>query len=132
MTSPPCRDADFDLLPAGDVSHDAANDLVVQLKQITFKSAEQLSIAVEVLTLKLILKTFITNKQEYSDALISLTSQICKIFEAIIRDKMVEFLETHRLINDSQHGFRRGRSCLTNLLCFLDKVTSCLDDKDCK
>ena len=26
---------------------------------------------------------------------VSLTSQICKIFEAIIRDKMVEFLETH-------------------------------------
>ena len=32
---------------------------------------------------------------------------------------MVEFLETHGLIKDSQHGFRRGRSCLTNLLCFL-------------
>ena len=62
---------------------------------------------------------------------VSLTSQICKIFEAIIRDKMVEFLETHGSIKDSQHGFRRGRSCLTNLLCFLDKVTSCLDDKDC-
>ena len=45
--------------------------------------------------------------------------------------QMVEFLETHGLIKDSQHGFRRGRSCLTNLLCFLDKVTSCLDDKDC-
>jgi len=47
---------------------------------------------------------------------VSLTSQICKIFDAIIRDKMVEFLETHGLITDSQHGFRRGRSCLTNLL----------------
>ena len=30
--------------------------------------------------------------------LVSLTSQIRKIFEAIIRDKMVEFLETHGLI----------------------------------
>ena len=29
--------------------------------------------------------------------------------------------------NDSQHGFRKGRSCLTNLLTFLDKVTGCLD-----
>ena len=42
---------------------------------------------------------------------------------------MVEFLETHGLIRDSQHGFRKGRSCLTNL--FLDKVTSCLDAKGC-
>ena len=41
---------------------------------------------------------------------------------------MVEFLETHGLIRDSQHGFRKGRSCLTNL--FLDKVTSCLDARD--
>ena len=38
---------------------------------------------------------------------VSLTSQICKIFEAIIRDKMVEFLEMHGLIKDSQHGKRQ-------------------------
>jgi len=43
---------------------------------------------------------------------------------------MVKFLQTHGLIRDSQHGFRKGRSCLTNLICFLDKVTSCLDAKD--
>jgi len=43
---------------------------------------------------------------------------------------MVEFLETHGLIRDSQHGFRKGRSCLTNHM-FLDKVTSCLDAKGC-
>ena len=42
---------------------------------------------------------------------------------------MVKFLQTHELIRDSQHGFRKGRSCLTNLICFLDKVTSCLDAK---
>jgi ribonucleases P/MRP protein subunit RPP40 len=32
------------------------------------------------------------------------------------------------LIRDSQHGFRRGRSCLTNLLTFLDKVTRAADE----
>ena len=31
------------------------------------------------------------------------------------------------LINNSQHGFIKGRSCLTNLLTFLDKVTGSLD-----
>jgi len=31
------------------------------------------------------------------------------------------------LILDSQHGFRKGRSCLTNLLSFLDKVTEYVD-----
>ena len=55
---------------------------------------------------------------------ISLTSQICKIFESIITDAVVKHLDTNLLIHDSQHGFRKGRSCLTNLLTFLDKVTS--------
>ena len=35
-----------------------------------------------------------------------------------IRDHMVEFLVKHKLINTSQHGFLKARSCLTNLLFF--------------
>ena len=38
-------------------------------------------------------------------------------------DVLVDHLEKNVLINNSQHGFRKGRSCLTNLLTFLDKVT---------
>lgn len=59
---------------------------------------------------------------------ISLTSHICKLFESVARDSIVSYLESNRLINDSQHGFRRGRSCLTNLLIFLDQVTRLVDD----
>ena len=33
----------------------------------------------------------------------------------------------NQLIRESQHGFLRGRSCLSNLLAFLDKVTDCVD-----
>ena len=32
------------------------------------------------------------------------------------------------LIRNSQHGFRKGRSCLTNLLLFLDKVLHGVND----
>jgi len=39
----------------------------------------------------------------------------------------VKYLETNWLILDSQHGFRKGRSCLSNLLVFLDKVTGSID-----
>ena len=39
----------------------------------------------------------------------------------------MKHLEANLLISDSQHGFRKGRSCLTNLLTFLDKVTSYVD-----
>ena len=34
------------------------------------------------------------------------------------------------MINPSQHGFRKERSCLTNLLEFLDKVTRAVDAGD--
>ena len=50
---------------------------------------------------------------------VSLTSVICKLSETIIRDHMMDFLIKHKLINPSQHGFLKARSCLTNLLYFL-------------
>jgi len=58
---------------------------------------------------------------------VSLTSQTCKMFESILRNALVEHLEKNALITDSQHGFRKGRYCLTNLLTFLEKVTGYVD-----
>ena len=58
---------------------------------------------------------------------VSLTSQLCKVLESIIRDSIVEHLSIHNLIKDSQHGFMEGKSCLTNLLIFLNKVTEFVD-----
>ena len=52
---------------------------------------------------------------------VSLTSVICKLLETIIRDHIMDFLVKHKLINPSQHGFLKARSCLTNLLCFFRK-----------
>ncbi len=59
---------------------------------------------------------------------ISLTSIICKILESIVKDNIVKHLEKFKLIRDSQHGFRMGRSCLTNLLHFMEIVTRFLDE----
>ena len=47
---------------------------------------------------------------------VSLTAHEVKIFERVLRTKMVEFLEGNLLISCRQHGFRKGRSCLTQLL----------------
>ena len=52
---------------------------------------------------------------------VSLTSVICKLLESIIRDHMMDFLIKQKLINPSQHGFLKAKSCLTNLLCFWKK-----------
>ena len=49
------------------------------------------------------------------------------MFESIIRDAVIRHLEDNNLLRDSQHGFRKGRSCLTNVLTFVDKVTGYLD-----
>ena len=50
------------------------------------------------------------------------------MFETLIRDCIVKHLEDHQLLRDTQHGFWKGRSCLTNLLTFLDKVSGCVDN----
>jgi len=58
---------------------------------------------------------------------VSLTSQCSKLFEAIVRDSLTEYLESNCTITDSQHGFRTGRSCMSNLLSFLDRVSEGVD-----
>ena len=35
---------------------------------------------------------------------------------------MVDFLGRHELLNSSQHGLLKARSCLTNVLCFLEEI----------
>ena len=67
----------------------------------------------------------------YRQVTVSLTSQISKVFEAVVRDEMLEFLEKHKLRRDSQYGFRKGRSCVTNLLLFLDRILRCVDEGFC-
>ena len=47
---------------------------------------------------------------------VSLTSICCKMFEKIVRDAIVKNLEDQGLISVSQHGFRGGLSCTTQLL----------------
>ena len=46
---------------------------------------------------------------------------VCKILETIIKDSFINH------INESQHGFISKRSCLTNLLQFIETVTDYVD-----
>lgn len=59
---------------------------------------------------------------------ISLTSLVGKMLESIIKDNILQHLVKFKLIFDSQHGFSKGRSCLTNLLDFMEDVTKNLDE----
>ena len=59
---------------------------------------------------------------------VSLTSVACKIMETIIRDDVTKHLAKNKLLNNSQHGFMKNRSCTTNLIEFLEKATTVVDE----
>ena len=54
---------------------------------------------------------------------VALTSLLIKVFEKVLRSHVVAFIEEHNLLNPNQHGFRTGRSCLSQLVQHYEKVT---------
>jgi hypothetical protein len=58
---------------------------------------------------------------------ISLTSNICKLLEGIIYDKIYDHCLTNKLLSDSQHGFRKNKSTASNLLELTNDLTSLMD-----
>ena len=60
---------------------------------------------------------------------ICLTVSVCKIFERIIRKKLLSYFLENFLLSAAQHGFLPGRSTLSNLLLCINEWTKALDDK---
>ncbi|GCB73634.1 hypothetical protein scyTo_0002714 [Scyliorhinus torazame] len=59
--------------------------------------------------------------------LVSLTSVVGKLLERILRDRIYSHLEANGCINERQHGFVKGRSCLTDFIEFFEEVTKIID-----
>jgi len=53
---------------------------------------------------------------------------VCKIFESILKDKIVDHIDKYSLLCPSRLGFVQNKSCLTNLLEFVSFVSDCMDD----
>ncbi|PKU39730.1 rna-directed dna polymerase from mobile element jockey-like [Limosa lapponica baueri] len=58
---------------------------------------------------------------------VSLTSVLGKIMERIILSELSRQVQGSQGIRASQHGFMKGRSCLTNLISFYNHVARLLD-----
>ena len=61
---------------------------------------------------------------------ISLTSHIVKTFERVLRKTLVNYLEHNKKMDRNQHGFRSGRSTLSQLLDQQDEILKALEDGD--
>ena len=60
---------------------------------------------------------------------ISLTSVLCKLCEHILHSTIITHLANHKILSDAQHGFRKRRSCDTQLLLALNDISRGLEDK---
>ena len=58
---------------------------------------------------------------------VSLTSVPCKVMEHIVVSHVMSHLETNNILKENQHGFRKKRSCETQLLELTDSLLSSLD-----
>ena len=48
--------------------------------------------------------------------------------ESIIKESLTQFAQSIKLISNRQHGFIKGKSCLTNLLESFETWTKALDE----
>ena len=58
---------------------------------------------------------------------ISLTSVCCKTMEKLVRDALLKHTIQNNFLSDYQHGFIRGRSCTTQMLLVVDKLSEIFD-----
>ena len=60
---------------------------------------------------------------------VSLTSHVIKMFERILRKKIIKHIEDNNLLSKNQHAFRVGRSCLSQLLEHIEYILEAMQGK---
>ena len=58
---------------------------------------------------------------------VTLTSVLCRTLERIVKEQLMSHVTENNLLNNAQHGFLPGRSCLSNLLSTLEEITDMMD-----
>uniref|UniRef100_A0A8C3CEB3 Reverse transcriptase domain-containing protein n=1 Tax=Cairina moschata TaxID=8855 RepID=A0A8C3CEB3_CAIMO len=60
---------------------------------------------------------------------VSLTSVLGKVLQQFVLDAISKQLEEKKDMRSSQHGFTKGKSCLTNLVAFYDGITNWVGER---
>ena len=55
---------------------------------------------------------------------VSLTSITCKLLEHIVHSNVIQHFYRYDVLSDNQHGFRKRRSCETQLLTTIQEIAS--------
>ena len=61
---------------------------------------------------------------------VSITSHLIKIFERMLKKHIVQHMESNSFLSPHQHGLRKKRSCLTQLLDHVDNILKTLNSGD--
>ncbi|CAM4553819.1 unnamed protein product [Lepidochelys kempii] len=48
--------------------------------------------------------------------------------EQVLKESILKHLEERKVIRNSQHGFTKGKACLTKLIAFYDEITGSVDE----
>ena len=60
---------------------------------------------------------------------VSLTCICCKVLEHVIHSRIMNHLDDHEILCDSQHGFGKKRSCDIQLVITMHDLTKIIDQK---
>ena len=106
------------------------SELAVPLFIIFNKSIEQANVPTD---WKEALVTVIFKKGTRSDTgnyhLVWLASIVLKVLESLIRDTIVDNINIKKLYTECQHGFRKHRSYVTQLLVVMEDFTLMLNNR---
>jgi hypothetical protein len=60
---------------------------------------------------------------------ISLTAILCKLCEHVVHSAIINHLSAHNILSDAQHGFRKRRSCDTQLILTINDLAKGIEEK---
>ena len=60
---------------------------------------------------------------------VSLTSVICKMLEYLVCSSIMRHLDVHKILHDAQHGFRKRRSCESQLILTVQDLAKNIDNR---